>query len=66
MNSISVLSETHAFTDHEYITSDRESFKIMPISRLSFSPIIVYCFICISQCGCSKDLPYTFALHVLT
>lgn len=27
MNSISILSETHAFTDHEYITSDRKSLK---------------------------------------
>lgn len=47
MNFISILLEIYVFIDYEYIILDRESFKIMLILRLSFSLIIVYCFICI-------------------
>lgn len=47
MNFISILLEIYVFIDYEYIILDRESFKIMLILCLSFSLIIVYCFICI-------------------
>lgn len=64
MNFISILLEIYVFIDYEYIILDRESFKIMLISRLSFSLIIVYCFICIFYCGCFKDFFYIFVLYV--